>query len=774
MDPTQPPNNVVPFTPGAPASPLGGPAAAAPPDGPPKIDELFTSKVLPLPEDGRGSMQWWKKELEASISRLDAVRPEWENNLLAYRAKSLRQAPTTDTVTVPRDFTYVEQKKSTLFFQLPDVHLSPAQDGVKDAIPLFQAVLNHYLGEDEIDALATINEVMFDVLCPAGIMCAVIGYENFTSGTVPMKMGEEPDPEQAVTGPSLGQPDPAALPGAVLNIGTPAPAPPMRPIMEDVPNYVAQRYFFSRLSPACTRLPRKWSGSKYDRSPWLAYEASEDWEIVKRRFKLDPGMRKPSGGKGDPDKLRLPGEPTSDATRGSDDETAYTVIWYHTAHLDPAEVHPEKFRQLVIVAGMDAPLVHRDSPFQWMNDAGELMGMMGNPIHIGALRYVSDAALPPSEASVGRALGDELNKGRTQMLVSRDRNRPMRFADLSRIGGQTGLSKIEKNIDQAVIPLATAHESDPPVFASKQAHFPVEDWKFDEIVSQDLDGVWGLGPAARSEIMANGTSATEVKDSKMWSDNRIDGERRAMLRFYMGAVRKIGALIQMFADEEQYVEVVGADKEPILKAWDKTKIAGKFAYKVKPNSALRVDQAQAQTQSLKRYELLRKDPNVNGIELLDNIAEESDLDRQKLIIPQIPPKPPDQPNISFRFNAADLDVRNPNFPIYLAILKRAGYTDLDQPVQDPQTGATEPAPTEQALRISKMQAQANAMPHTGTLPDPLQTMEIPPPAAVIAGHSAQPVEHPGTAPHADRLSQHRADETGGPAGRPPIIDHPQS
>lgn len=771
MDPQQPPDNVVPFAAGAPRMP-GGPAAAEPPAGPPPVADLFTSEVLPLPTEGRGSMSWWRKELEGSVSRIDAVRQDWENNLRSYRAKSLRSAPTTDTVTVPRDFTYVEQKKSTLFFQLPDVHLTPGQDtpAVKNAVPLFQAVLNHYLGEEEIDALATVNEVMFDVLCPSGIMVSVLGYENFAQGTVPMKVGEEPDPDQAVTGPSLGQPNPTGLPGAVLNIGTPAPKPPMRPVMEDVPDFVAENFFWTRISPACARLPRKWSGSKYDRAPWLGYDASEDWDIIKRRFGLPADMKKPGAGKGDPDKLRLPGEPSSDATKGSDDEALYTVIWYHTAYLDPKEVHPEKFRQLVIVAGSDTPLVHRDSPFQWMNNDGELMGMRGNPIHIGALRYVSDTALPPSEASIGRAIGDELNKGRTQMLVSRDRSRPMRFADLSRIGGTTGLAKLQKNIDQAVIPLATAHKADPPVFATELAHLPVEDWKFNEIVSQDYDGVWGLGPASRNEVMPNGASATEIKDSRMWSDNRIDGERRAMLRYYLGAVRKIGALIQMFADTEQYVEVLGPDKEPMLQTWDKTKIAGRFAYHVKPNSALRVDQAQAQTQSLKRYELLRKDPNVNGIELLDNIAEESDLDRHKLIIPQTPAKPPDQPNISFRFNAADLDVRNPNFPIYAAILKRAGY-DFDAPVMGA-NGQPEPPPVDQALHVAKLQAQANVSAHTGTGVDPLPAMEVPPPAAVIAGHSLEPAEHPGTAPHADRISKHRADETGQPAGRPPIVNEP--
>lgn len=196
MDPTQQPptpgSNVVPFAPGAPASPFGGPAAAASPT--PDLHTLFTTDVLPLPDEGRGSRAWWKKELEAAEERITAQKPDWDRNIQSYRSKSLQKVPITDMVTVPRDFTYVEQKRSTLFFQVPDVHLKPLQDGLKGAIPLFQAVLNQLLSEDGLDALATMQECIFDAICPAGILCSVIGFEVFAAGAVPMQIGTKPDP----------------------------------------------------------------------------------------------------------------------------------------------------------------------------------------------------------------------------------------------------------------------------------------------------------------------------------------------------------------------------------------------------------------------------------------------------------------------------------------------------------------------------------------------------------------------------------------------------
>src|SRR6185436_14713094 len=132
--------------------------------------------------------------------------PSWNRNLDAYRAQSLDKTPDYDTIVVPRDFENVEQKKSSLFFQIPDVHLTGKQPGLEDAVQIFQSVLNHYLSDDEVNALATMNEVIFDALCPSGLMCSKIGFETFEQGTTHIQTGER---EVAPATP---------LPGAILGL----------------------------------------------------------------------------------------------------------------------------------------------------------------------------------------------------------------------------------------------------------------------------------------------------------------------------------------------------------------------------------------------------------------------------------------------------------------------------------------------------------------------------------------------------------------------------
>src|SRR5204863_5730896 len=175
---------------------------------------------------------------------------------------------------------------------------------------------------------------------------------------------------------------------------------------------------------------------------------------------------------------------------------------------------------------------------------------------------------------------------------------PMRFADLGRLGGETGLEKIRKNIDQAIIPLETYDPNNPPVGVVGLAHYPQEDFQFNEVLGGDLDTVWGLSGSQRGQQQDVRTSATEIRTINQWAESRLDAQRRRGLGYFMNAVRKIASLIQMFATEPEYVAIVGADKVERLQQWDRTTIPGKYAFRCNPDSAIRVDQAQGRTEAL--------------------------------------------------------------------------------------------------------------------------------------------------------------------------------
>ena len=59
--------------------------------------------------------------------------------------------------------------------------------------------------------------------------------------------------------------------------------------------------------------------------------------------------------------------------------------------------------------------------------------------------------------------------------------------------------------------------------------------------------------------------------------------------WYARAAEKLGALIQMFADESAYVNITGPDGGKILKEYTKLDIPGKYAFTVKPNATAPVD-----------------------------------------------------------------------------------------------------------------------------------------------------------------------------------------
>ena len=685
--------------------------------------------LLPLPPDKEhGSLQYWQSQIKDSEEkRLGYKEKDWDRNVQAYLGKTLTTAPLHDTVTVPKDFANVERKKAELFFQNPEVNLTAKQPGLEEAVQTFQAVLNYHLGPDGVDAGAMMTECTFDA-CMTALMCSVIGYESFQQGTVPVQVGEEPI-EQA---PPFGN---------VLGIN--APPPMMQPIMGQVPNIIFERYFWERLSPAKVLLPKDFHGFCYDKAPWLGYEFEDDWAVIKKKYELSEDS-KPSMGKGDVvNRLRSEKE---DATATTDRVRGW-VIWYRTNLYDEAVAHPEAMRYLVLIDGLEAPVKHTDSPYQRQQPDGSLVGMMGFPVHIGAVRYVSDTAYPAPEATIGRPQVIELGKSRTQMLLQRDRNVPMRMADTARVGGEEGLSKIRRNEFQGVIPVTGLDVNNPPIIAVQQAPFPPEDFQFNGIISRDLDEVWAFGPNQRGLETSEKKTATEIRNIQSNVSSRLDYERRQVIRFYVQGAEKLGALLQLFADDQDYIHIVGPDGVKKLQAWNKATIAGEYVYDARPDSAVRADAGQEFRDMIELYNLAGRDPHVNRVELLMKLARLKNLDVTRFIQPQLPAKGPEPIKASLAIKAEQLDPRSPNFPILIELLMQAGYKISPQAIQQSQQHAV-------------MQDQIMAVVGQG------QGGVTGQPTG--AGRPGMPT-HPGPAPQMDRLSKHNSDrstELSGPSTKP--------
>jgi hypothetical protein len=693
-------------------------------------DQPTSPLKVAIPATGANSAEQWKARAQASRDQIDRLKPDWDKNQERYLAKS-KAGAAKDEVVVPKDYANTEQKKGQLFFETPHIQclpLEPVAGGLEDAVTVFEAVINHYVGPDGVNAKATVDEVLTDALCPSGIFAAKIAYESVVDGTKPVQVGMMPDPNWQPPAPQASQ----------LGMGMPPmppPQPPMVPQMVDAPNIISERYLWERITPAKLLIPVEFTGSDYDKASWLGFDFLIDEESAKRAYNLPLDFK---AFVGEDDRLIGHAKAPQDG-RGQTKRVKGSEIWYKASLFDETVKNPELIRVLVLIDGMQEPVKHQDSPYQQIQPDGAITGMPGFPVHVGALRYVSDSAFPPSDCQMSKAPVEELSSGRTDMIRQRKRSIPMRFADLGRIGGDEGLAKIEKNILNGIIPLESAQASDPPIFEAIRAAFPRENFTFDQIANRDISEIWAMDSAQRGLAQDHAITATEVERTQQNANIRLRKERTKFLEWFARGVTKLASLIQQFADQEAYVAIVGPDGVRRLQAWDKTKIQGRFLFQCKPDSGVYIDANAASSKALNEYNLLHQSPFINQQELLADTLRAMNRDPAKLIQPP-QQKPTEVPKISFTFNDQSLNPQNPAFPIVMEILRQGGI-----PVDDRAIGA--------AQRLASLSGQtASAVPHG--------QVEAPPPArtfgnAGTGGASGEP------------LNKHAAERTGERSG-PPI------
>ncbi|MPZ20144.1 MAG: hypothetical protein GEV06_19835 [Luteitalea sp.] len=656
-----------------------------------------------------GSLAFWRAHLKTATDKRNRYRDEeWKINVERYLARTLKSTPSGHTVVVPKDFSNTEQKKAQLFFRVPEIHLTPRRPEFQQAVPVFQAKVNHTLGRHGVNAKALMHEVLTDVEL-TGLMIAKIGYEPTQDGEKPVVVGQQPMPNV----------------GDVLGLNPVA----MQPIIESVPNIIHERYFLERVSPGSVVIPGDFKGSDYDRAAYLGFEFELDAQMLARRFGIDPALVK-SGTDVDQQQSLDPDAQKDGTTGEARPKVKGTELWYRAALFDKAVKHPELMRCLVLIDGVDEPLKHADSPYQRQLPDGRLLGMKGYPVHIGALYYTPDSAYPTSDVSMSRAQVDELSKGRTQMVQQRERNNSMRWADKNRADVEL-VNRIVKGEVQEVIP--TDGNGDEIIGEIARAQFPRENFEFNRVTQGDIDDVWAFSPAQRGNRGEGSDTATEASIIQSNADVRMAWSQGRVLDWFLGAVEKLGALIQLFADDEDYLEVAGPDGITRLEAWDRSTVEGaEFVYSAKANSAIRQDSAIDMKRLWDRYSLLANDPNVNRVELLRWALSMSDMDADKLVIAELPEKKPElKSNLSVK--GEDLNPAAPQFPVIKAALEQQG---IQLPAEAIQLGL------QLHQKAQTLGAPVGDAPVPGPEPAPLQT------------------EHGGMQAPQETLSKHQTDLSG--------------
>lgn len=590
----------------------------------------------PFPMTPEATAQWVGR-FDRAEQRLKDVLPSWEAALARY-TKS--KAANYD-VNALKDFRHVETKKAALFFDTPHVRLPPKDyiapelaAQVMPLLPLRETVLNHYLGPEGTAIKGHMLAALFDCLAPSGWLVTEIGYDVRT-----VEARDE-----------LGQ--------VILDeTGTPMPVP-----------FWSHPYWV-RVSPRKLLVPDDWTSTQFDEAPWLALRGVVPLKTAKAMGWTLPEAFTPTT-QGDP--YLLTGEAKREAT--SDGKVQYTKVWYRAALYDDDVLHPDLYRSAIFVEGVnDRPVKTQNSPFQSLLPNGSLSptSMKGNPIHVGALRQLTDSAYVSSDLVMMEQLSHEVNKFRTTQTRARVANMAITVIDPQTIPADE-VEKLKQG--EKVIfcnPGALMNGGAPSIIGvATPGQQPRDNYTAQDYIERDIEGAMGMGANQVGASNSKSTTATEVRTVQTNAGARAEQEKNLFREFFVSGVRKFDAVLQTVLEPTELQMVLGPQGAALWAQWQQ--LPGCYVYKILPDDGVHQDQAQYRAGKIDEYNLLRKDPQVNATELLKAVTRSLGYDPDKVVV-QTPPEPgPEPARLSLAFKGEDLV--GPQSQAVVEILAQAGYT----------------------------------------------------------------------------------------------------
>ena len=657
--------------------------------------------MLDTPSRKNGA--FWRGQIERATATRARYERWWDSNLKDYAPQASDDPDRWNKdVNTNRSFTLVERKKADLFYQRPDVTLQPTplmdgpipnyqgppdpQSGQPTQIPMSTAlsaheeIVNESLGPDRVDATRMVHQTLYDVLCLQGVGFTKMGYESVTL------------------------PDPLS--------GTPVP------IYENV--------FWQHFSGKRAVIPADFRSTEWDRAPFLGYQFELPLTPGNRiKYQLPPDF---TGSKGSSDKLHY--NHGADQT-SPDDLFTGTELWYRSCLYRDDRPHPEHLTHLVLVDGIDEPVIEEDSPDQSLAPDGSLTpdSLIGFPIHPLNTRTLTDSAYPPSDVTMIRPLVNELNRFREQMVEYRDAQ-TLRWMYNTDTLPKEALEKIVRAPIGGMIGVpAEAFAGEGVIKELPHGSMPRESFTSNDYIDNDIARTTAIDASGAGVQSTGSTTATEQQIIAANANARLDFERGVVLQWYVKGVTKFSTLLQRYLPVQDAAKIVGPDRAAAWDAWRKA-VPSSLAFTALPDSALRTDQAVDRKQAQDLYSYLANDPFIakGRQKLLEKLLRKFHIDPAGIVSPPDPPKP-EPPKLALSFKGEDLV--GPQAPIVIEILKQQGITVSDA-----------------AIQVSQ-QALANQ-----------QQLE----AAAAAEQAAGETTHGGKMPQQGSLDKHAAEQTGGMQG----------
>lgn len=693
---------------------------------------------------------FWRTEIKQARQTRQEVSDTygWDDNLKRYIPKPLKNSdgrPAAE-VNIGADFRDVERKKAALLFEFPRVGLVVKQDRelmpqTPEQMQALQSVgkplmlstliewqgdlLNTILGPEHANADHAARKALFNCLCPAGVGPVTVGYH--------VTMGKETrvTPMLDADGNPIMKPIPALEQvGAALGVmAPPMPEPMMQAIEVEVPIY--EKWFVSDFSPKALLIPASFRDTNFHRAPWLGKDVRKPRSQWIREYALPKDWT--AGRADDQEKPYFENAQTPEAEEDAGDPYVTGVELYYRAEFRSSEeVHPEALRKLVIVDGMETPLVHGPCPYQDFTETGELappslIGFVDRPL---VLRDLSDSAWIPSDCSVTGPLTKEGEKYRSQIIEQRDGNKMVIAYDATKVD-PTAKDKIVTANGVKWVPVQEGTLGGGIDAVMKQVAQPTlgrETYEGMRQIDNDREQILGIS-ANQAGVQTRGRrTATENEIVQRNSEARFEQERQRVMAWVVDIATAVDTLVLRYGDQRIATQILGEVRGQLWAAF-KGQLAGAYTYDLRVDSGKYLDIEADRRQIMQFYQMVRKDPLVNPKPILMEIASKFGFDPAEFVME--PQKPEQQLKATLSVKGEMLDPSLPQFPIVVKLLRQGGW-DI----------------SEDDVRIAQQQAMANTggmMPVAGVGPRPGRGVSI---------------EHPGMQEQQEPLNKHQMDESG--------------
>lgn len=650
--------------------------------------ENVEAKPQPSPADKKRNNEWLARISACKTYRKKLIQ-NWTINVDYRRGKPFASQTDEDRVVVNLDWSLTKAKQASLFSQIPRVNVTHPPQSVATGPWLysFEQRLNDTLVMAGIES--AMDETIVDCINAAGVGAVLVAREAITV-------------DKEVPAIDLSMYPPEVAETMMLPDGTPVP-------METVPETLDSRYVVSRISPADLLFPINFTGSDFDQAPWLGRSGRMTWPAAQQRFKLSDAEKDKVLGEDRTYLDRLTHDIDKDKTT-ADELVSFDEIFYKESEFTVGAQRFAAIHHLIFITGKDEPVV--DEPWKGQQETEVLIGAQKFPIRVLTLTYLTDEAIPPSDSAIGRPQVNEINKGRTQMILQRERSIPLRTVNVNLMDPAV-LQSLMRGTWQNIIPVQSNAEV---IREVARAHMPQENYIFDRIAKADLGEEWQLG----TNQMGTGggvETAGEAEVIQQGFTTRIGRERAKVSKFFVSIAEVLGGLLCLFEDPASF----GEGFDPVM--------SKSLAYSILADSTVLVD-SQQRLARLKEFVNFSAKSGWMDIEpVLREIAQLSGLDPNTVVKPP-PPKPPVEPNISLRLTGTEDMLQ----PLTLAFLMKSGQ-------------APEPELIEQAKQLIQLSVTPppNAMPPAPPPIDPETGMPMEMPAGPPPG-GAMPLPPTPTMP----------------------------